>query len=232
MQSKGDKTSGIKVIMIMFKMLNNRLYTKTREDMGSNPEGGGEWIQGGGLRWLQPYYGNLKMPEMESKYLASQTHMFNIFRCRTLSYPPIDSYRVTTPTPPPLHKNPGSAPESTLDFADFLRESVPRLSPSSQLFESWITVSSLDKSNTIQPANVFHLLVLSFGEISVQANDSNTFTFVLYKIHLGVYRVFPTYFIYWIAAYQVDSTIHPLNNWNNRIVGQYTQLERLQWTIN
>ena len=26
-------------------------------------------------------------------------------------------------------------------------------------------------------------------------------------------QVFPTYSIYWIAAYPVDNTIHPLNNW-------------------
>ena len=27
-----------------------------------------------------------------------------------------------------------------------------------------------------------------------------------------LYRVFPTYFIYWIAAYPVHNAIHPLNN--------------------
>ena len=30
---------------------------------------------------------------------------------------------------------------------------------------------------------------------------------------MWLYQVFPTYFIFWIAAYPLDNAIHPLDNW-------------------
>ena len=52
----------------------------------------------------------------------------------------------------------------------------------------------------------------AFGEISAEANDSYTFTLFCIRF-IWLYRVFPIYFIYWIAVYPADSAIHPLNNW-------------------
>ena len=47
---------------------------------------------------------------------------------------------------------------------------------------------------------------------SVEDKVNKVYLFILYKIHLAAqYRVFPTYFIYWIAAYPVDNAIHLLS---------------------
>ena len=60
-----------------------------------------------------------------------------------------------------------------------------------QLFENQIALFT--GQLTIQCSQC--ILFDGIGDISAQANDSYTFTFVLYKIHMAILS-FPTYFIY------------------------------------
>ena len=61
-----------------------------------------------------------------------------------------------------------------------------------------------------------------FGEISAQANDSHTFTFVLYKIHMATLSFFCIFHLL-RAAYPVDNALHPLDNCDRGPVSRKTR---------
>ena len=69
-------------------------------------------------------------------------------------------------------------------------------------------LNSLDNSLS-SPANLFHLTLLArFLPRPVIHILIPSFSITF----LCLYRVFASYFIYWIAAYPVDNAIYPLNN--------------------
>ena len=78
-----------------------------------------------------------------------------------------------------------------------------------QLFKKWITAYSLDKS-LFSTASVFCLMFLARFLHRPMIHILLPSFFIRF---IWLYRVFLTYFIYWIAAYPVYNAIHPLNKW-------------------
>ena len=79
------------------------------------------------------------------------------------------------------------------------------------MFKNWITYS-LDKSLS-STAKVFRLMLLA----RFLHRPMIHILLPLFCIDfVWLQPVFPTYFIYWIATYQVKNAIHPLNNWSHK----------------
>ena len=79
---------------------------------------------------------------------------------------------------------------------------------------------SLDKL-LIRLAQLPHIQFNAIGKISAQANDSYTFTLVLFKIHLAISSFSHIFHLLNNSLNPVDNPIHPLNNWSLHVCSNH-----------